>query len=118
MPSPLSLSLAATAGLLLIASTASAETMTKTGKTAAGQSCTVQVERHADGSISAAGASGSSSMSSASAGSVSGSTTSGRSSVSVQAGNGKVSSSTTQSPGGASASVMTVNGCTISTSSP
>jgi hypothetical protein len=40
--------------------------------------------------------------------------------VNVQAGGGKVSSSTSTSggPGSVSASTMTVNGCTISTSSP
>ena len=94
---------------------AQAETITKQGKNAAGQTCSVTVNRNADGSITTAGASGGS----AGAGSVASSTSVGGSSVQVQAGGGSVSSSTNM-PGssGASASVVTVNGCTISTSSP
>jgi len=94
-----------------------AETMTKQGTTAAGQTCTVTVNRNADGSITTAGAS----AGSASVGGLSSSSTAGGSSVHVQAGGGSVSSSTTM-PGssatGSSASTVTVNGCTISTSSP
>jgi hypothetical protein len=83
---------------------AQAETITKEGTNATGQKCTVSVNRNADGSITTAGASGGS----ASAGGVSSSSSVGGSSVHVQAGGGS----------GASASVVTVNGCTISTSSP
>jgi hypothetical protein len=108
-----------TAALALSAAmgaTANAETIVKTGKTASGDRCTVSVEKHADGSISAAGAAAGSS----SAGSISSSSSAGASGVHVQAGGGSVSSSmTTGGPGSAaSASTMTVNGCTISTSSP
>jgi len=94
---------------------AQAETITREGTNAAGQKCTVTVNRNADGSITTAGASGGS----AGAGGLSSSTSVGGSSVHVQAGGGSVSSSSTM-PGssGASASVVTVNGCTISTSSP
>ncbi len=95
---------------------AQAETMTKQGTNAAGQTCTVTVNRNADGSITTAGASGGSGT----AGALSSSSTAGGSSVQVQAGGGSVSSSTTM-PGsstGSSASTVTVNGCTISTSSP
>lgn len=93
-----------------------AETIVKNGKTASGDSCTVSVEKHADGSISAAGASSGSS----SAGTISSSSSAGTTGVHVQAGGGSVSSSSTTAggPGSASASTMTVNGCTISTSSP
>jgi hypothetical protein len=94
-----------------------AETIEKKGKTASGDTCSVNVEKHADGSISAAGASAGSSSSSA--GSLSSSSTAGSTGVHVQAGGGSVSSSsTTGGPGSVSASTMTVNGCTISTSSP
>jgi len=94
---------------------ANAETIVKTGKTASGDRCTVSVEKHADGSISAAGAAAGSS-----AGSISSSSSAGSTGVHVQAGGGSVSSSmTTGGPGSAaSASTMTVNGCTISTTSP
>jgi len=93
-----------------------AETVVKKGKTASGDSCTVSVEKHADGSISAAGASAGSSSG---AGSISSSSSAGSTGVHVQAGGGSVSSSsTTGGPGSVSASTMTVNGCTISTSSP
>ena len=93
-------------------------TMTKQGTNAAGQTCTVTVTRNADGSISTAGAGGSSV--STGGGGVSSSSSAGGTSVQVQAGGGSVSSSTTMSggSGGASASVVTVNGCTISTTSP
>lgn len=105
---------AAVAGLLGSFAAAHAETVTKKGTNAAGQTCTVTVNRNADGSITTAGASGTST-----AGGMSSSTSVGGSSVSVQAGGGSVSSSTTMpGSGGASASVVTVNGCTISTSSP
>lgn len=92
-----------------------AEPMSKEGKTASGQTCRVTVEKHADGSITATGSSGG-----ANTGSVSSSSSAGGSSVQVQAGGGSVSSSTTTGGPGttASAGVVTVNGCTISTSSP
>ena len=109
-----------TAALALTAAmgaSANAETIVKTGKTASGDRCTVSVEKHADGSISAAGAVAGSSSG---AGSISSSSSAGSTGVHVQAGGGSVSSSmTTGGPGSsASASAMTVNGCTISTSSP
>lgn len=93
-------------------------TMTKQGTNASGQTCTVTVTRNPDGSISTAGAGGSSV--STGAGGVSSSSSAGGTSVQVQAGGGSVSSSTTMpgGSGGASASVVTVNGCTISTTSP
>jgi hypothetical protein len=93
-----------------------AETIVKKGKTSSGDNCTVSVEKHADGSISAAGASAGSS----SAGMIASSSSAGSTGVHVQAGGGSVSSSssTTGGPGSVSASTMTVNGCTISTSSP
>jgi hypothetical protein len=108
-----------TAALALTAAlgaTSNAETMVKKGKTSSGDNCTVSVEKHADGSISAAGASAGSS----SAGTIAGSSSAGGTGVHVQAGGGSVSSSssTTGGPGSVSASTMTVNGCTISTSSP
>jgi len=108
-----------TAALALTAAlgaASNAETIEKKGKTASGDTCTVKVEKHADGSISAAGASAGSSSG---AGSISSSSTAGSTGVHVQAGGGSVSSSsTTGGPGSVSASTMTVNGCTISTSSP
>jgi hypothetical protein len=98
-----------------LGATANAETIVKTGKTASGDRCTVSVEKHADGSISAAG----SSAGSSSAGTVASSSSAGMTGVHVQAGGGSVSSSTTTSgPGSVSASTVTVNGCTVSTSSP
>src|SRR4051812_31058051 len=108
-----------TAALALIAAmagTAYGETIVKTGKTPAGDTCKVTVERHADGSISAAG----SSSTTGSTGSLSSSSSAGGSSVHVDAGGGNVSSSSSTSggPGSTSASTVTVNGCTISTSSP
>jgi len=92
------------------------ETIVKTGKTPSGDTCKVTVERHADGSITAAG----SSSTTGSTGSLSSSSSAGGSSVHVQAGGGSVSSSSSTSggPGSTSASTVTVNGCTISTSSP
>jgi len=96
---------------------AHAETITKQGTNASGQTCTVTVERHADGSISAAGAGGGSSVSS-SAGGLSSSSSAGGTSVHVQAGGGSVSSSTSTGAGGTSAGVITVNGCTVTTTSP
>jgi hypothetical protein len=108
-----------TAALALTAAlgaASNAETIEKKGKTASGDTCSVKVEKHADGSISAAGASAGSSSG---AGSISSSSTAGSTGVHVQAGGGSVSSSsTTGGPGSVSASTMTVNGCTISTSSP
>lgn len=99
------------------AASASAETITKQGKNAAGQTCSVTVNRNADGSITTAGAAGGSVTTGS--GSVSSSSSVGGSSVQVQAGGGSVSSSQTMPGGsGASASVMTVNGCTITTTSP
>ena len=107
-----------TAALALTAAmgaTANAETIVKTGKTSSGDRCTVSVEKHADGRISSIGAAAGSS----SAGSVSSSSSAGSTGVHVQAGGGSVSSSmTTGGPGSVSASTMTVNGCTISTTSP
>jgi hypothetical protein len=114
-------SIVAIMALALMGSAASAETMEKTGKTALGETCKVTVVKHADGSISAAGSSGSSTTgSTASSGSLSSSSSAGGSSVNVQAGGGHVSSSSSTSggPGSTSASTITVNGCTISTSSP
>lgn len=92
------------------------ETMVKIGKTSSGDSCKVSVERHADGSITATGAS----STTGSTGSLSSSSSAGGSSVHVQAGGGGVSSSSSTSGGhgSTSASTVTVNGCTISTSSP
>jgi len=108
-----------TAALALIAAmggTAFGETIMKTGKTSSGDTCKVSVERHADGSITAAG----SSSTTGNAGSVASSSSAGGSSVHVQAGGGSVSSSSSTSggPGSTAASTVTVNGCTISTSSP
>ena len=107
---------AATLALALVAAIpAQAETMTKQGKNASGQNCTVTVNRNADGSISTASASGGSTG----GGAMSSSSSAGGSSVQVQAGGGSVSSTTTM-PGSSStsASVATVNGCTITTTSP
>jgi len=107
---------AALALTVALGAASNAETIEKKGKTASGDTCSVKVEKHADGSISAAGASAGSSSS---AGSISSSSTAGSTGVHVQAGGGSVSSSTTTGgPGSVSASTMTVNGCTISTSSP
>ncbi len=114
-------SIVAIAVLALAGSAALAETMEKTGKTASGDTCKVTVEKHPDGSITALGSSGSATTgSTASSGALSSSSSAGGSSVHVQAGGGKVSSSssTAGSPGSTSASTVTVNGCTISTSSP
>lgn len=93
-----------------------AETIEKKGKTATGETCSVSVEKHADGRITAIGSSSTSGV----AGGVSSSSSAGGASVNVQAGGGNVSSSSSTSggPGSVSASTMTVNGCTISTSSP
>ncbi len=104
----------AVAAAAISGSSAHAETITKQGTNAGGQTCTVTVNRNADGSITTAGSSGGSA-----GGGLSSSTTAGGSSVHVQAGGGSVSSSTSM-PGGSSssASTVTVNGCTISTSSP
>jgi len=105
---------AALALTAMLSVTSNAETIVKKGKTTSGDSCTVSVEKHADGSISAAGASSGSS----SAGTVSSSSSAGSTGVHVQAGGGSVSSSSTVGgPGSVSASTITVNGCTISTSS-
>ncbi len=114
-------SIIAIAALALMIGAAQAETMEKTGKTASGETCQVTVVKHADGSISAAGSSASGTTgSTASSGSLSSSSSAGGSSVNVQAGGGHVSSSSSTSggPGATSASTITVNGCTISTSSP
>ncbi len=114
-------SIVAITALALMSGAASAETIEKTGKTSSGETCKVKVEKHADGSITAAGASGSGTTgSTSSSGSLSSSSSAGGSSVNVQAGGGHVSSSssTAGGPGSASASTITVNGCTISTSSP
>ena len=107
---------AALALMAAIGGASYAETIVKKGKTASGDTCSVSVEKRADGSIAAAG----SSSTSGSAGTVSSSSSAGGSSVHVQAGGGTVSStsSTSGGPGSVSASTMTVNGCTISTSSP
>lgn len=108
---------AATALVAVLGGTAYGETIVKTGKTSSGDTCKVSVEKHADGSISAAGSSASTT---GSTGSISSSSSAGGSSVHVQAGGGAVSSSSSSSggPGSTSASTITVNGCTISTSSP
>lgn len=101
--------------------TAFATTMEKTGKTASGDTCKVTVEKHADGTITALGSSGSGTTgSTSSSGSLSSSSSAGGSSVHIQAGGGNVSSSssTAGGPNSTSASTVTVNGCTISTSSP
>jgi hypothetical protein len=110
------MTIAALALLAALGGTAYGETMVKTGKTSSGDTCKVSVERHADGSISAAGAS----STTGSAGALSSSSSAGGSSVQIQAGGGHVSSSSSTSggPGATSASTVTVNGCTISTSSP
>ena len=111
----------AIAAIVLAGTAAFAETTEKAGKTAAGETCKVLVEKHPDGSITAAGASSGSTIgSTASSGAISSSSSAGGSSVHVQAGGGNVSSSTSTagSPGSTSASTVTVNGCTISTSSP
>lgn len=96
--------------------TVQGETIVKTGKTSSGDTCKVSVEKHSDGSITAAG----SASASGSTGSVSSSSSAGGTSVHVQAGGGALSSSSSTSggPGSTSASTVTVNGCTISTSSP
>lgn len=102
-------------------SSAFAEPVEKTGKTASGGPCNVKVERHADGSITALGSSSSGTTgSTASSGALSSSSSAGSSSVHVQAGGGNVSSSssTAGGPGSTAASTVTVNGCTISTTSP
>src|SRR3954463_711876 len=106
---------AATALIFVIGGTVYGETIVKTGKTPSGDTCKVSVEKHADGSITAAG----SSSTTGSTGSLSSSSSAGGSSVNVQAGGGNVSSSSSTSggPGSTSASTVTVNGCTISTSS-
>lgn len=95
---------------------ATAETIVRTGKTAAGETCKVSVEKKADGSIVAAGGS----STTGSSGTLSSSSSAGGSSVNVQAGGGHVSSSSSVAggPGAATTSTITVNGCTISTSSP
>lgn len=110
------LSFAALALFVALGGTADGETIVKTGKTSSGDTCKVSVEKHADGSISAAGAS----STTGSAGALSSSSSAGGSSVNVQAGGGHVSSSSSTSggPGATSSSTVTVNGCTISTSSP
>lgn len=107
--------------LILMGGAATGETMQKTGKTASGETCKVTVEKHADGSITALGSSSSGTTgSTTSSGALSSSSSAGGSSVHVQAGGGNVSSSSSTSggPGSTSASTVTVNGCTISTSSP
>lgn len=114
---------AALALMTVIGGASYAETIQKKGKTATGETCSVTVEKHADGRITATGSSSTSGVSSSTsgvAGGVSSSSSAGGSSVNVQAGGGNVSSSTSTSggPGSVSASTMTVNGCTISTSSP
>src|SRR3954470_5812591 len=108
--------LAALALIAVMGGSALGETIVKTGKTPSGDTCKVSVEKHPDGSITAAG----SSSTTGSTGSLSSSSSAGGSSVNVQAGGGNVSSSSSTSggPGSTSASTVTVNGCTISTSSP
>lgn len=107
---------AAVAAIAALSGAAYAETIVKTGKSPSGDTCTVTVEKRADGSIHAVG----SSSTSGSAAGITSSSSAGGSSVNVQAGGGNVSSSSSTSggPGSTSASTMTVNGCTISTSSP
>ena len=96
------------------------ETAMKTGRTPTGDTCQVSVERRADGSIIAAGSSSATGSTTGGSGAISSSSSAGGSSVHVQAGGGAVSSSSSTSggPGSTSASTITVNGCTISTSSP
>lgn len=108
--------IAALALLATFGYTATAETIVRTGKTLAGETCRVSVEKKADGSMVAVGAS----STTGSSGSLSSSSSAGGSSVNVQAGGGHVSSSSSVAggPGTAAASTITVNGCTISTSSP
>lgn len=108
--------LAVLALIAVMGGAAFGETIVKTGKTSSGDTCKVSVEKHADGSITAAG----SSSTTGSTGSLSSSSSAGGSSVNVQAGGGSVSSSSSTSggPGATSSSTVTVNGCTISTSSP
>jgi len=101
-----------------------ADTITKRGTNAAGDTCEVVVNRNADGSISTAGASSSSGGGAGSGGTVSSSSSAGGTSVHVQAGGGNVSSGTTTGStraghsSGSSASTVTVNGCTVSVTSP
>lgn len=105
--------------LLASVSCGQGETITKRGTNVSGQTCEVKVERHADGSITAAGSGGGGSAGSASTGSSPSSSSAGGASVHVQAGGGNVSSSSSVSGGkGTSSSTITVNGCTVSTSSP
>ena len=114
------LSILACASTLLVAGAASAaETIHKKGTDSAGHTCEVTVQKNADGSITTMGASGGSSTTTGStASSLSSSSSAGNSSVNIQAGNGSVSSSSsTGGPGSTSSSTVTVNGCTISTSS-
>lgn len=108
--------LTALALMAVMGGSAFGETIIKTGKTSSGDTCKVSVEKHADGSITAAG----SSSTTGSTGSLSSSSSAGGSSVNVQAGGGSVSSSSSTSggPGATTSSTVTVNGCTISTSSP
>lgn len=111
-------------GTTLAAPFAWAETTVKQGTTASGQTCSVTVQHNADGSVAAAGGtSGGTGTVSSGAGSVSSSSSAGGTGVQIHAGNGSVSSSTSTSTGtgggvGTSASTVTVNGCTISTTSP
>lgn len=94
---------------------ASAETIDMVGRRADGSSCTVKVERHADGRVTALAESGATASAGSAGSSVASSSSAGGSSVQVQAGNGSVSSSTSVSgTGGASAGTLSVNGCTVS----
>jgi len=113
-----------TAALVLLSAMGAsgyAETMVKTGKTPSGDTCSVTVEKHADGSVAAVGSSSTtgSTVTTGSAGSVASSSSAGGSSVHVQAGGGSVSSSSSTSggPGSTAAGTVTVNGCTISMTS-
>ena len=75
---------AALALTAVLSATSNAETIVKKGKTSSGDNCTVSVEKRADGSISAAGASAGVS----SAGTVASSSSAGGTGVHVQAGGG------------------------------
>jgi hypothetical protein len=106
--------------LIVTANSGLAETIIKRGTNASGQTCQVTVERHPDGSITAAGSGSSASSTTGSASASSSSSSSGGSaSVHIQAGGGTVAGSSSVPGGsGTSSSTITVNGCTISTSSP
>src|SRR4051812_49653178 len=106
---------AALALTALLSTASNAETMVKKGKTSSGDNCTVTVEKHADGSISAAGASAGGS----SAGTVSSSSSAGGTGVHVQAGGGCAARFPPYTPGSGvgPARRTTLDGSTISPAS-